>query len=589
MNVDFFRASMALLAGGAMASAFAKGEADTRPNIVLMLADDWGFPHAKSYGASEADSRALERIASEGMLFTRAYSAAPHSSPSRASILTGQHPHRLKDGCNLNSYFPADLTVYPDVLEEAGYDAVYWGKGWGPGVWNKTGWKRNPAGREVKDLVKYIEEDAPEDKPICVWMGSRRPHRPYKVGSGKEHGFNPDSVTLIPYLPDAPDVRTDVADYYYNIQLFQDECEAVMEALRKSGRLDNTLLIITGDNGDSFPRAKSNLYDLGCHVPMAVRWPGVIEPGSVCDGFVSLMDLTATFYEAAGVKPKEKMDSRSLIPVFKGDYNACRKEIYSDRERHTNTRPGGYGYPMRSVQDKEFLYIRNLYPDRMPAGMDPVFGDTGHGPAKAYMVFNRDKYPKEIFDRAFGLRPAEELYDLRSDPGCLNNVADSASYAGTKKKMAKRLMSWMKKTGDPRVNPNDLSFDTLPYVRKAMRLALFDVDKCLKDKSGKEIEWVRTQIEKLRSQGVTVVEFKAPGNMAEYVGALLKIKGDSKLTGREITLVSGTETGILAAKEAGLIPAGVTWGDADAKTMVMAGASYVLTNKEDLELCLDFL
>ena len=109
---------MALIAGGVAVSAFAKDNADNRPNIVLMLADDWGFPHARSYGATGVDSRALDRIAAEGMLFTRAYSAAPHSSPSRASILTGQHPHRLKDGCNLNCYFPADLTVYPDVLEE---------------------------------------------------------------------------------------------------------------------------------------------------------------------------------------------------------------------------------------------------------------------------------------------------------------------------------------------------------------------------------------------------------------------------------------------------------------------------------------
>ena len=580
---------MALIAGGVAVSAFAKDNADNRPNIVLMLADDWGFPHARSYGATGVDSRALDRIAAEGMLFTRAYSAAPHSSPSRASILTGQHPHRLKDGCNLNCYFPADLTVYPDVLEEAGYDTVYWGKGWGPGVWNQTGWEHNPAGREVKDIVKYIEQDAPADKPICVWMGSRRPHRPYKQGSGEAHGFNPDSVTLIPYLPDAPDVRTDVADYYYNIQLFQDECEEVMEALRKTGRLDNTLLIITGDNGDSFPRAKSNLYDLGCHVPFAVRWPGVIKPGSVCDGFVSLMDLTATFYEAAGVKPKEKMDSRSLIPVFKGDYTACRKEIYSDRERHTNTRPGGYGYPMRSVQDKDFLYIRNLYPDRLPAGTDPVYGDTGHGPAKAFMVFQRDKYPKEIFDRAFGLRPAEELYDLRKDPGCLNNVADSVSYAKTKKKMSRRLTSWMKRTSDPRVDPGNLCFDTLPYVRKAMRIALIETEGCLKDSHGKDIDWVRAQIEKLRKQGVKVIELRAAGDLTEYVAVLNNIKDQNALTGREITLLSGTETGILAAKEAGIIPAGVTWGGTDAKTMVMSGASYVLTNQEELELCLDFL
>lgn len=589
IDMTYCRAAAAIMAGGATAMAFAKTEADNRPNIVLLLADDWGYPHANSYGASEVDSRAFEKIAQEGMLFTHAYSAAPHSSPSRASILTGQHPHRLKDGCMLNSYFPAGLTVYPDVLADAGYDAVYWGKGWGPGVWNQTGWEHNPAGREVKDLVKYIEEDAPADKPICVWMGSRRPHRPYKDGSGVEHGFNPDSVTLIPYLPDAPEVRGDVADYYYNIQLFQDECEQVVEALRKSGRLDNTLLIITGDNGDSFPRAKSNLYDLGCHVPLAISWPGVIKPGSVCDGFVSLMDLTATFYEAAGVKVKEKLDSKSLVPVFKGNYNACRKEIYSDRERHTNTRPGGYGYPMRAVQDKDFLYIRNLYPDRLPAGVDPVFGDTGHGPAKAYMVFQRDKYPKEIFDRAFGIRPAEELYDLNADPGCEKNLAEEKDFAKTKKKMNKRLTSWMKRTNDPRVNLNDLSFDTLPYVRKAMRIALFEVDGCLKDKHGKDVEYVKKQMEKLRKQGVQVVEFKAPADLAAYTAALKDVVKQNPYQGREITLISGTETGILAAKEAGVIPAGVTWGGADAGTMVKVGASYVLTNEEDLALCLDFL
>lgn len=588
-NFNYHKAALALLSGGAAAAAFGQTNADTRPNIVLLLADDWGFPHANSYGSTEVDSRVFEKIAQDGMLFTHAYSAAPHSSPSRASILTGQHPHRLKDGCMLNSYFPAGLEVYPDVLEAAGYDAVYWGKGWGPGVWNKTGWERNPAGREVKDLVKYIEQDAPADKPICVWMGSRRPHRPYKEGSGKEHGFNPDSVTLIPYLPDAPDVRTDVADYYYNIQLFQDECEEVVEALRKSGRLDNTLLIITGDNGDSFPRAKSNLYDLGCHVPLAISWPGVIKPGSVCDGFVSLMDLTSTFYDAAGVKPKEKLDSKSLIPVFKGDYSKCRKEIYSDRERHTNTRPGGYGYPMRAVEDKDFLYIRNLYPDRLPAGMDPVFGDTGHGPAKAYMVFHRDEYPKEIFERAFGMRPAEELYDLRKDPGCEVNLADDKAYAKTKRKMSKRLASWMKKTNDPRVNLDDLSFDTLPYVRKAMKVAIFETEGCMKDKAGKDHEFVKKQIEKLRKNGVRIVEVNPMADVAEYTAVLTDILKKSNCQGREITLISASKSGILAAKEAGIIPAGVTWGGTDPGTMVQVGASYVLTNEEDLDLCLDFL
>jgi len=589
MNTN--RTQLALMAALVPAGAFAQSGTgtDERPNIVLMLADDWGFPHASVYGAPAVDSRALDWVASEGMLFTRAYAAAPHSSPSRASILTGMYPHRLKEACNLNSYFPRELTVYPEELEKSGYETVFWGKGWGPGVWSKTGWEHNPAGHEVKDLVKYIEEDAPRDKPICVWMGSRRPHRPYKVGSGEAHGFCPDSLRLIPYLPDAPDVRTDVADYYYNIQLFQDECEAVIEALRKSGRLDNTLLIITGDNGDSFPRAKSNLYDLGCHVPLAVRWPGVIEPGSVCDGFVSLMDLTAPFYELAGVRQPVKMDSRSLVPVFRGREKSAREIMFFDRERHTNTRPGGYGYPMRSVQDEDFLYIRNLHPERYPAGVDPVFGDTGNGPAKAYMSFHRDEYPKEVFERAFGLRPAEELYDLRNDPGCLHNVAGEAAYRGVRKRMVKKLARWMKRTDDPRTDPDDMSFDKYPYVRHAMQLAVFDAAGCIRDRSGKRREWVEAQMENLRKRGVRVVELEAPQDFGQYVEALKTLCAESGLTMREITHVAGTEIGILAAKEVGIIPAGVTWGDADARQMLMAGASYVLSGEEDLRLCLDFL
>lgn len=178
----------------------------TRPNIVLLLADDWGFPHATPYGDKVVDSRVFDSVAAEGMLFTKAYSAAPHSSPSRACILTGCYAHRLGEACNLNSYFPRDLTVYPELLEKAGYMTVYWHKGWGPGVFSQTGWEHNPAGHEVQNLAEWIEQ-APADKPICAWMGSRRPHRPYSVGSGEEHGFCPDSLKLCPDLPDAPAIQ----------------------------------------------------------------------------------------------------------------------------------------------------------------------------------------------------------------------------------------------------------------------------------------------------------------------------------------------------------------------------------------------
>lgn len=574
--------------GGLLPLAGAAAQ-DGRPNIVLLLADDWGFPHATVYGDPEVDSGVFDRIASEGMLFTHAYSAAPHSSPSRASILTGMYPHRLRDAASLNCYFPRDLRVYTEELEKSGYETVFWHKGWGPGVWDATGWEHNPAGREVTDLVKYIEEDAPEGKPICVWMGSRRPHRPYAAGSGEANGFNPANIAVSPDLPDAPDVRTDLADYYYNIRLFQEECAAVIEALEKSGRMENTLLIVTGDNGDSFPRAKSNLYDMGCHVPMAVRWPGVVEPGSVCEGFVNLMDLCATFYEAAGVKPPVKLDSKSLMPVFRGKKDGSRKEMYFDRERHTNTRPGGYGYPMRSVRTDDFIFIHNFHPERLPAGVDPVFGDTGNGPAKAYMSFHRDEYPSEIFERAFGLRPEYELYDLRKDPHCLVNVAEDREYSGIRKRLEGKLVRWMKRTDDPRVNPDDMSFDLYPYVRKAMKIAVFDTRGCVNDNSGKALPWVVGQMEELRSRGVEVIEFQSHESIETYASALGEILKNSGLTGREITFITGDCNGILAAKKVGIIPAGVTWGDYDAGQMLMAGASYVLTDAEDLKLCLDFL
>ena len=587
----------------------------TRPNIVLLLADDWGFPHATPYGDKVVDSRVFDSVAAEGMLFTKAYSAAPHSSPSRACILTGCYAHRLGEACNLNSYFPRDLTVYPELLEKAGYMTVYWHKGWGPGVFSQTGWEHNPVGHEVQNLAEWIEQ-APADKPICAWMGSRRPHRPYSVGSGEEHGFCPDSLKLCPDLPDAPDVRTDVADYYYNIQLFQDECKEVIEALRKSGRLENTLLVMTSDNGYSFPRAKSNLYDLGCHIPLAIRWPGVVEAGSVCDGFVSLMDLTATFYEAAGVKRPSDMDSRSMIPVLKGKREGTRKELYFDRERHTNTRPGGYGYPMRAVVTKDYHYIENLHPERLPAGVDPVFGDTGNGPAKAYMSFHRDEYPKEIFERAFGLRPARELYDVKNDSDRIVNVAESPDYQAIGKRMARKLHRWMRRTGDPRADPNDMSFDEYPYVRKAMKALVLDMDGTLVDADGKVFLWVSEKVKELYSRGIKIflvssesevkvnetakknlggVEFAkvysgvCRSDVEAYSSILSEIVKSLGVTGREVTHLGDDERGVLACKKAGVIPAGVTWGELDAQQMLIAGASYVLSDEEDLALCMDFL
>ena len=149
---------------------------------------------------------------------------------------------------------------------------------------------------------------------------------------------------------------------------------------------------------------------------------------------------------------------------------------------------------MRAVVTKDYHYIENLHPERLPAGVDPVFGDTGNGPAKAYMSFHRDEYPKEIFERAFGLRPARELYDVKNDPDRIVNVAESPDYQAIGKRMARKLHRWMRRTGDPRADPNDMSFDEYPYVRKAMKALVLDMDGTLVDADGKVFLWVSEKV-----------------------------------------------------------------------------------------------
>jgi len=440
-----------------------------RPNIVLVLADDWGFPNAAAYGDKAARMPNFERVVSQGMLFTQAYCSAPSSSPSRAAILTGNYPHALGEAANLWARFPADLQVYPSLLEQQGYVIGLEGKGWAPGEFKTGHWPHNPAGWEHDDLAKYIDE-VPADKPICFWFGSHYPHRPYDDGIGAANGFDPAAIEVSPNMPDAAAVRGDLADYYYYCYLYDKRAGEILQALERNGRLKNTIFVMTGDNGYPFPRAKANLYDEGSHIPLAIMWPGVIGKPSVYTGFVNLLDLAPTFCEAAGVKPLKPMQGRSLVAVLQGKEKAsARPAIYLERERHANVRAGNVGYPSRAVKTSDFIYIRNLRPDRWPAG-DPKyqsslapFGDCDNGPAKKFMVENKAAYP-ELFDRAFGKRPAEELYDLHNDPAQQHNLATDPAFGATLQKLRAMVDKWMKETGDPRVDPSCDIFDTYYYV-----------------------------------------------------------------------------------------------------------------------------
>jgi len=441
---------------------------DDRPNILFCLGDDWGWPHAGALGDKVVRTPVFDRVAREGVLFPQARCASPSCTPSRGSILTGQMFYRLEEGGNLWSTLPKKFQVYPDLLEAAGYHVGLMRKGWGPGDFKSPGWPRNPAGPIYKSFEAF-HASIPDGKPFCFWFGSNDPHRAYEQGAAAAAGLKPDNVYVPPFLPDVPEVRADILDYYFECERCDREFGEMIALVEKAGKLENTLIVMTGDNGWPFPRGKTNLYDYGVRQPMAVRWPARVKGGRTVDDFLNLADLAPTFLEAAGLKPLPEMTARSFLGVLtsgkSGRVDPARDRVVVGRERHVGRgRPGNVGYPMRAMRTSDYLYIRNFTPDRWPAGDPPGLADCDPGPSKKYMIDHRDD-PKvaPLYELSFGKRPGEELYDCRKDPHQMKNVAGDAAYADAKKKIAADLEKYLTDTKDPRII-GGAKFDEYPYT-----------------------------------------------------------------------------------------------------------------------------
>jgi len=448
-----------------------------RPNILFCIADDWSWPHAGAYNDKVVKTPVFDRIAREGALFQNAFCAAPSCTPSRAAILTGRVVHQLDEGADLWGFLPSRFETYPDALERAGYFVGHTGKGWGPGNFQAGGRARNPAGPAFKTLEGFLEK-RPKDKPFCFWYGSQDPHRPYERGAGAQLGLKPDHVNVPGFWPDTSEVRGDVLDYYSEVERCDRSVGALLKLLEERGELDNTIVIFTSDNGRPFPRCKANLYDGGTRMPLAIRWPKKIKAGTRIESFVNLQDIAPTMLEIAGLTPPTEMVGRSLVPLFTGlEQDGSRPMVFLERERHANVRQGDLSYPVRAVRTKEFLYIRNLRPELWPAG-DPEmwkavgeFGDCDAGPTKEIILAHRAELQmKAFFQLCFGLRPAEELYDVRNDPEQTNNLAGTSKFLDTQRELRRELDAWMRRTADPRLRPGDERFDKAPYFGNAVRM-----------------------------------------------------------------------------------------------------------------------
>lgn len=474
------------LAGAATALLLPGDRPARRPNILFALADDWMWPKASIGGDKVIQTPTFDRRARAGVMFTNAFVSAPSCSPSRAAMLTGQYHWRLEQGANLSVFLPAKFEVYPDLLEASGYHVGFTRKGWGPGTETGGGRTRNPAGPRFKDFDAFLAA-RPKDKPFCFWFGSNDPHRQYEWESGVKSGMKLSDVQVPPYFPDSETVRKDICDYYWKAQRFDRETGELLATLEKLGEIENTLVVISGDNGWPFPRSKATIYETGTHVPLAICWPGKIAGGRVVEDFVSLSDVAPTFLEAAGLPPRPAMTARSLMNVLlsskSGRVDPKRDHVLTGMERHVPCRGEiRGGYPMRALRNHDFHYIRNFKPDRWPAG-DPDaceapgeqrctyeqlakntrvgYADVDAGPTKAYMVLHRQEAGvARLFELGFGKRPERELYDLRKDPWQMNNVAGDPKYAAALKRLDAELTAELKRTADPRVVGNGDVFDT---------------------------------------------------------------------------------------------------------------------------------
>lgn len=439
------------------------------PNILVIIADDMSM-NAGIYGDSTIETPAIDAIGKDGVVFQSAHCTASSCTPSRASILTGRYPHQLKEGGSLWGFLPSEYTTYTKLVRDAGYNVGLEGKGWGPGNFRAGGYTENPAGKSYKGFEKFIEENG-TDKPFCFWIGNHDPHRPYKPELKNTVKFNESALKIPVWVPDNETVRNDFKDYYAAVKRFDRRVGQCISLLKEKGLYDNTLIIVTSDNGRPFPRSKANNYDESTNIPLIMRWGKHTQNGTRRKEIVSLVDLAPTILEVAGQPAAPGTSGASLIPLItKGQTDKRFDMVFTERERHSKARAGDLSYPIRSIHTKDFIYIVNLRPGRWPAG-DPVnpevngpFGDIDNGGTKKVLVDNRQdpayaKFVKWSLDK----RPAEELYDLRKDPDQLVNVAMDKRYAKTLQYLKKQLADWRSRTNDPVTDSGQDIFDTYPH------------------------------------------------------------------------------------------------------------------------------
>ncbi|MGD9555437.1 MAG: sulfatase [Mangrovibacterium sp.] len=523
MNTETIFSSALILAATMSVQTQAKS---LRTNILFAISDDQSFAHTGFGGCSFVKTPAFDQVAKEGVYFTNCYAGSPGCAPSRSSIVTGRYPWQNEQSGQHASSWMKKYVPFVDLLEANGYYTGKTGKGVAPfqyarsevdSLWRKTdaagidrshilyrkGSKEDERFAKGIGAVNYFENfkyfinHRPEGKPFFFWYGATEPHRDYEKDSWKRNGKRQEDAHVPGFLPKDGIIRGDLLDYAVEIEWFDLHLQRMLDYLKSIGELENTIVIVTADNGMPFPRAKANCFEYGVHVPLAVRYPAKFPGGRIVDDPVSFVDLAPTILELAETSEKGMLpiSGKSMTQILQsnrqGTVDRERKYIYAGRERHSSSRYKNWGYPQRAIRSEEYLLIWNQRPERWPAGApqrikpettdellpmygidengihhsDWAFTDIDGSPSKSFIVENyRDKAIEPYFRWATGQRPEYELYRITEDPFCLNNLAGKNKYKTIESELKQALLNELTKTNDPRVTgPDPEVFDS--YLR----------------------------------------------------------------------------------------------------------------------------
>jgi arylsulfatase A-like enzyme len=471
-----------------------------RPNILFAIADDASYPHMGAYGTDWIKTPAFDRVAQEGLLFRNCYTPNAKCAPSRSCILTGRNSWQLEEAANHWPYFPQKFKSYAEVLSENGYYVGYTAKGWGPGkAIDMDGNPRRLTGKafntaQLEPPAQFISsndyagnfriflDSVPENAPFCFWYGAIEPHRAYEFRAGLNKGNkSTDQIDEVPPVwPDVDSVRIDLLDYAFEIEWFDRHLEKMLLELEERGLLDNTLVVVTADNGMPFPRVKAQAYEPSNHLPLAIMWEeGISEPGRVVEEYVNFIDFAPTFLEVAALSTEETgmqpIQGQSLIDIFHPDptgmTNLNRNFVLVGKERHDVGRPGDVGYPIRGIIKNGLLYLRNFKPERWPSG-NPETGylATDGSPTKSVILNDRRaKGESKYWEWNFGKRPEEELYNIVEDPWCIHDLASDSGHKDIKNELWKELETRLREQGDPRILGKGDIFDAYLYSNESDR------------------------------------------------------------------------------------------------------------------------